>query len=166
MDDEVVGHERLSDTEIEVLHQLGALPIGAAQARVEEAAARQAGHEWNPLVGPWLTPDHALTLLGDVTSLEELEAWRTGHRVLGLVLAGPDHQVMYPAWGINAGHVLRGLPQVLQTLLPAVDDWTATRWLRTPQAALGGATPAEALAAGEPAGLIIGLAEGQAELTL
>ncbi len=87
------------------------------------------------------------------------DTWRTDHRVLGLVLAGPDQQVMYPAWGIHAGHALNGLPEVLWTLTPAVVDWTAARWLRTPQAALGGATPAEALAAGEPADLIIGLAE-------
>ncbi len=162
MADGVAGHERLSDAEIDVLHQVGALPIDAAQARDEEAAARQASHAWDPLIGPWLTPDQALALLDDVTTLEQLEAWRTDHRVLGLVLAGPDQQVMFPAWGIDAGHVLRGLPEVLQTLLPVIDAWTATRWLRTPQAAFEGATPAEALAAGERIDLIVGLAHVQA----
>lgn len=156
------GEARLTDAEIDVLHGLGALPIDAAQAHAEQAAARRAGHAWDPLVGPWLTPGQALTLLDDVTTLEQLEAWRTQHRVLGLVMAGADHQIIYPAWGIDAGHALHGLPEVLQTLAPAVDDWTATQWLRTPTDALGGATPAAALAAGEPVDVIIQLAHVQA----
>lgn len=152
----------LTDAEIDVLHGLGVLPFGAVEARLEEAEARAAGHLWDPLIGPFLHADDVTTLLDDVATVEQLVAMRDQHVVLGLVLAGDDDRVLYPSWQFEGGRLLDGLPEVLNILLDAVDPWTTATWLRTPSAAVGGVSPAKALAGDHEAGRVIRLAQSQA----
>jgi len=59
-------------------------------------------------------------------------------------------QLGYPVFQFDGRGVLRGVPEVVRTLTPAVaSSWTIASWLTSPQPAWQGARPLDRLRSGE-----------------
>jgi hypothetical protein len=98
-------------------------------------------------IGPFIEPADLLQGFGCPSELLRRMT------VAGVVLALPtrDGRVGYPAFQFDSsGEPLPGLPRVLDALDPARSHaWRDAAWLTAAHPALGGASPAEALRAGD-----------------
>lgn len=92
--------------------------------------------------GTLSAPDAARMLGTDVIALRELAAEGA---VIALPL--PDGSA-YPACQLEIGGMVSGLSDALRSL-PIRSPWMRLEWLLTPDPALGGASPIEALQRGD-----------------
>jgi hypothetical protein len=123
-------------------------PTGdAGEAGRRAALAAVAGQVWSEHLGPLFDTDGVAALLGGVT--KQAVSDRVRRRRL-LALRTGSGRLVYPAFQFDGRHVLRGLADVLGQIEPDdAEAWTVASWLTTPDPALGGRTPVDALRDGD-----------------
>jgi hypothetical protein len=126
-------------------------------AKLGRRAALVAAAEavWTRHLGPLLEARHVQELIG-VETRQAVSDLRTRRRLLGL--PKETGRVIFPAFQFgDSGRPFEALPQILEVFegRARVDPWTVASWFVTPQALLARMTPAEWLAKGEDADLVI-----------
>lgn len=117
---------------------------------------------WTGHLGPLLDAKQVQDLLG-VETRQAVSDRRTRHRLLGLTKE--NGRVVYPAFQFgDSGRPFEALPQLIEVLenRGRVDPWTIASWFVTPQSLLHEMTPAEWLAKGEDAELVVNAARRSA----
>ena len=103
------------------------LTVGSAEDRHPRSRLAQ-------VIGPCYTPTAIARVLGhDVEQILELT---DGCCILALTTA--DDEVVYPAFQVHNGGIVRGLPPILRALRRGIDDpWTWALWLQAATPSLG-----------------------------
>lgn len=121
--------------------------LDAAEAGRRAALKAVSGAMWTDAVGPFYDTDGVMTLLGGVSKQAVSDRVRR-HRLLALRTG--SGRLVYPAAQFDGEHVVDGLGDVLDVLVPDnTEAWMVASWLTTPDPELGGDTPLGALRAGE-----------------
>lgn len=119
------------------------------------------GSRWAELLGPVATPKVVTSLLG--ITRQGLDKARDRGDVLGVRTSSGNW--VYPLRQLRGTSgrvkVLDGLPEVLRALYSTGDSAAAARWLATGNRRLGGATPWDALWAGDNLDAVLEAAEAQ-----
>ncbi len=127
--------------------------IGEQQPQLDPAeAGRRAalkavsGAMWADAVGPFYDTEGVMALLGGVSKQAVNDRVRR-HRLLALRTG--SGRLVYPAAQFDDEHVVDGLGDVLDVLVPDnTEAWMVAAWLATPDPELDQRAPFEALRAG------------------
>jgi len=116
------------------------------------ALSAVAGEVWTDAVGPFYDSDGVRSILGNV-SKQAVSDRVQRHRLLAL--RTESGRLVYPAFQFTNRHVVDGLGDVLGVVAPDdTEAWYVASWLSTPDPALDGQAPIEALRAGETAAVM------------
>jgi hypothetical protein len=112
-----------------------------------------AGSLWSDQLGPVYDSDGVMALLGGVTKQAVSDRVRR-HALLALRTG--SGRLVYPAFQFDGRRVLDGLAAVLAVVAPDdTEAWYVASWLTTPDPALGGRSPHDALRAGEVEAVVV-----------
>lgn len=116
---------------------------------------------WAEVLGPVYRPSQLARLFGGVSRQALADRERRG-TLFGLRTA--DGHVVYPAWQLQGGQIVPGLPEVIRTLRTGGggDDWVIAGWLWAGQEPLGGRRVVEWLRAGRELEAVLVLARAAA----
>lgn len=88
----------------------------------------EASNPWAEIIGPCYTATSMARTLG----WTEAEAIEAGKHLRLLMLRTDDDVLLFPAFQLLDGKVVKGLPRVLLILEIGIDDpWTWAQWLNT-----------------------------------
>lgn len=122
--------------------QVGPEAFGDPEAIADAmVAALPLGHPFDEAAGPFYDTAGLARWLG--ISRQAVHQRAARHAILGCPLA--DDAAVYPTWQfLDNGATLPGLAEVVAVLADGDSDpWMAALWLRAPNDALDGATPAD-----------------------
>lgn len=121
--------------------------LDPAEAGRRAALKAVSGAMWTDAVGPFYDTEAVMSLLGGVSKQAVNDRVRR-HRLLALRTG--SGRLVYPAAQFHDEHVVAGLGDVLDVLVPDnTEAWMVASWLATPDPELGGRAPFEALRSGE-----------------
>lgn len=121
--------------------------VDAAELGRQAALEAVAGSLWGEQLGPVYDSEGVMALLGGVTKQAVSDRVRR-HALLALRTG--SGRLVYPAFQFDGRRVIDGLAAVLAVVVPDdTEAWYVASWLTTPDPALGGLAPYEALRAGE-----------------
>ena len=121
--------------------------LDPAEAGRRAALDAVSGAMWADEVGPFYDTDGVMTLLGGVSKQAVSDRVRR-HRLLALRTT--SGRLVYPVAQFRGPKVVDGLGRVLDVLVPDdTEAWMVASWLATPDPALAGRSPIEALRGGD-----------------
>ncbi len=126
--------------------------LDPAEAGRRAALKAVSGAMWTDTVGPFYDTEGVMSLLGGVSKQAVNDRVRR-HRLLALRTA--SGRLVYPAAQFEDEHVVAGLGEVLDILVPDnTEAWMVASWLATPDPDLADRAPIEALREGQVDGVL------------